>query len=281
MTKKTSLLGAFWLMEGVNAIFTALVLMNIGLLVTDNPFIVAVSTMLLFLAMYGMLFLDKFKVTDLSFGAQGVGYYAGALLTMALFGIGKSSQSIQQTFSFLEYGTMHLMTSIRGDLTVFEEMWVTTVGIVAAEELMFLIGLPLSGFMILDSIARSSKNLKFLSHPLVQILLVILPVSLMFAYIHVGMTASIAFFMTAVIFRAVLIFVVYSDMRLNLIPIAMVVPAFAIGVHRFWNIMATTGGNISTYVTVMMTHPLGYVALGMQAVYAIAAMHYIFKKFTK
>lgn len=279
---RQSLFGAFWAIELLLVAITIMYMMLKGILTTDNPYIVAVGTVMMFFAITGAVFLDKFKVKHVTMEVQCLAYGIGAIVTTAFLGITQPFTTTSK-WHFLVMGSesgMQIMSSIRGSLSVFEDMWITTQAAATVEELFFLIVMPLSLFMLMDAVARTNKKLEFLKHPAIQIIATIPPTAIMFAYIHVGLAASAGFFMMAVVFRTILIGLVYGDMRLKLVPFAMIVPAFALGVHRYWNIATATGGNIlGSYIPVMASDPLGYLSLGVQALYALIAIQYLLKRF--
>jgi hypothetical protein len=273
-----SLFGTFWMIEIVVMIaIPMLYMMNKATIVTDNPLMIAVGVLVMFFAFIGAVFLREFKVRNVTFGLQCFAYWLGAVIATILLNVTNAFDATSK-LSFLSMGPMHIMQSIRGSLSVFEDMWITTQAIPPAEELFFLIVIPMTIMLGLDTLSRQSKSLSILGSPMVQILLAIPPTALMFAYIHVGMAASMAFFMSAVVFRSIAVLVVYGDLKMNLIPVAMIVPAFMVGLHRYWNINSVTNGNLSNYVSVMMSDPFGYLSLGVQLLYLLVAGHWLLKR---
>jgi hypothetical protein len=111
-----------------------------------------------------------------------------------------------------------------------------------SEELLWMVGMPYIIITILK-LASKNKTFKFLGDKTVQLAIVVLICGVTFAEFHVG-RSSVAFWISAFLFRSVTIGLVYADILLNIFPKAKLVRALGLGGHmgnNIGNYLKTTG----------------------------------------
>jgi len=168
-----------------------------------------------------------------SYGAAAFSFTLGAVLAVALNwqsafagfggGGGMSVFSVQLNY---------LLSSISGTLPNFWNIFANSFGAAVAEEMLFLITLPIAVFLILD---YAGKSVEILKNKYLQIGAAIAVSAPLFAFFHVGNLALTGFIISAIIFRSFLIGMVYGDSKTEIIPYVALVPAFAISFHVFNN----------------------------------------------
>jgi len=244
-----------------------------------------------FLTLFGLAFLNRFKVTKSSFQKDCVSHVIGLFSAMAFLGLAASSMSFlvpsQMSATstipvFLDMGPMNIMNLLQGNLNRFEEMWLNTVGAPIAEEMSYTIALPAILSLIFVGLAWSMPRYKdiFLNKYL-QIATFIAVCAPLFMYTHVGMAGAISFAISSLVFRTIQILVVYGDMMVNLIPYTTVVASFAIGFHTGWNVFSYVGFDIGSYITIMASEPLGLLALAVNALFFTVAAGTILNKLSR
>lgn len=280
----------FWLIMVLQVFISGSYLMIKGTVVTDNIGLIFAAMIFMFLTLFGLKFLDHFKVVKSSFQMDCTSYVVGLLVVMAFLGLTASAQSLIAPASvvadgshvpaFLDMGNMAIMDLVTQNLNQFETMWLNTIGAPIAEEMGYTIGIPAIIALIFAGLAFSFPNLKSIFlNPYVQIITFLAICAPLFAYTHVGRQGIVTLFIQAMVFRALIILVVYGDMMLNLIPYATIVASFAIGYHTGYNIFTIVGFDIGSYIGVMMTEPLGMLAIGINIVFFVVAAWHVFDKY--
>jgi len=284
----------FWLIMVLQVFISGMYLMVKGTVVTANVGLIFAAMIFLFLTLFGLKFLDHFKVQKSSFQLDCTSYVIGIFVVMAMLGITSAAQSVIAPASvtaqvsgtpfmpsFLNMGNMALMDMVTPNLNRFEELWLNTVGAPIAEEMGYTIGIPAMLALIFAGLAWSFPSLKpIFTNKYIQIAVFILVCAPLFAYTHVGRQGLIDFFISALVFRSIIILAVYGDMMLNLIPYATIVASFAIGYHTGYNVFSYVGFNIGSYISVMATEPLGMMVLGINALFFTVAGWHVFEKLT-
>lgn len=172
-------------------------------------------------------------------------------MTLTFITTGRSSYSIFQLQG------NELFASISGSLPIFWEFFINAVTIPIAEEMLWLFGLPIVLFWMLDKIGGVYKVSNQGWFKILSIFIVILVGGITFAIFHVG-KFFIAFIISAIIFRTINTIMVWGEDKENIIPYISIVPAFAIGTHmgNNWsgvgffkglNIMITAEGYLSLF----------------------------------
>ena len=74
------------------------------------------------------------------------------------------------------------------------------------------------------------KKYAFFKNPVFQIVVIIILTGVTFAFFHVG-KLFLSFLVAAFIFRAIQVFFIIGDAKLNFLPFITLLPAFAVGSH--------------------------------------------------
>lgn len=171
-------------------------------------------------------FFGKFElIMNDSFGISALSYTIGFWLFVIVSSIATSIKSL----SIFSMGTNQLMATISGEIPQFWEFLINAITIPVAEELLWLIGIPILIFKIMDIAAMKYD---FMKNQWLQIFIATVISGLTFAFFHVGKVALIGFIIAALIFRTLMIGIYWGDERKNIIPWLVIAPSFAIGAHQ-------------------------------------------------
>lgn len=190
-----------------------------------------ISTIFLTMILAGVI-LSRMKVFDMaSWGDNALSFVFG-------FGIwaflGSLFQGSASTIS-VEIPKNYLFATIASELPVFTEMIVNNFIVPIAEELFWMIGIP---FAILSIMKAIGKKYEFFNNDIFQMITIIIIASSTFAIFHIGKSFT-AFIISAIIFRTILIVMVYGDYKFNIIKGVNLVAGFSVGAHIANNILDT------------------------------------------
>lgn len=135
-----------------------------------------------------------------------------------------SGREIYSLFSMPGSG---LFATLSDSLPVFWEFFINSITIPVAEEALWLIALPITIYTVMNEIG---KTYSFFKNAIFQILVACIIGSITFAIFHVG-KFFITFIIAAMLFRTTFIFLVWADIKDDLIPAVTIVPALALGAH--------------------------------------------------
>ena len=142
-----------------------------------------------------------------------------------------------------------LFATIAGQLPQYIEVLMSGFVIPVAEEIFWMFAIPYGLFSALNAASKrkinlfgNKQSLSFLKQTWLQILIVIAVGSLTFAYFHVGREAFIAFIIGAIIFRSIMVGVVYTEKAYDWLRNLEIFVSFAVGAHIVNNLLA--GGGI-------------------------------------
>lgn len=162
-----------------------------------------------------------------------VGFFSWALVV-----------GITNSFSFLSILQLPLSNvslAVTGIIPEFWNYFIVTIVAPIAEETIFLSAIPLFIFALLLAVFKEfglkAKGL----FAVLQIVLVVLITAPLFAYFHVGSQALFGFVLSAVVFRSILIVLVWSDIKFNTLSFFDATLMFGIGVHIANNIVSLGG----------------------------------------
>lgn len=128
-------------------------------------------------------------------------------------------------------------------IPAFWNYFIVNIAAPIAEELFFLVGLPTFIFILLTFLAKIS-GFGHLQKWYVSIPITILIVAPIFANTHVAYQKIAVLIMACIIFRSILIGLVYSDVWQNAIPFAELTTMFAIGIHIANNVGVAGGWGV-------------------------------------
>lgn len=135
--------------------------------------------------------------------------------------------------------TNGLFAQTAATLGGFWGYYLVVIGAPIAEEFLFFIALPGILYAFLLGLSRI-KGFELLENFFLQTILVVLIVSPIFAAFHIGQDGLVTFFIAAMIFRGIILFI-GMDVRQDFIPLISAGALFAIGGHTANNIQATGG----------------------------------------
>lgn len=123
--------------------------------------------------------------------------------------------------------TNQFFSTVAGEMPQLLDYLMTVFVIPFSEEMFWILGLPVALFTIMDVIAKKWSPAK---NPFFQMAIIILVSGISFATFHIGKLVW-AFLISAFTFRAVLLTVVWSDMRYDVIKGLAIVASFGFGAH--------------------------------------------------
>ena len=129
----------------------------------------------------------------------------------------------------------YLFATISSELPVFTEMIINNFIVPISEELFWMIGIP---FALISIMSAFGKKYEFMNNDILQIIVVIIIGSSTFAIFHIG-KYFIAFIISAIIFRTIMIIMVIGDYKFDLLKGINLVAGFSVGAHMSNNIMDT------------------------------------------
>lgn len=248
---------------------------------TAIKYLVAAGTFLLmitgpFLYMFGGIMrrvegvtknILKFYISKNATELGAVGFFFG----MVVWTITVSSETLAK---FVAYDPgFSVFSDVAGIIEApFWSNYIITVAAPFAEE-MFFVGIAFFAVTFFNMVAKST-NLKFFGDKIVQFMIIIPTISWGFAFFHIGQQADPTFFTVSMVFRAILLFVVFFETGVSNIPYAPIGYNFLVGVHVANNIIAT--GGYEVFLNAMLSEPFGLLFLGGFALIFYTAVYTLF-----
>lgn len=140
-------------------------------------------------------------------------------------------------FAPLQLQKNSLFATISGELPLFWDKYVNNITIPIAEEMFWLIALPIATIWLMNSISKMSNKLQFFENNVFQLIAVIIISGGTFAIFHVGSVALMAFIISAMVFRTILLLFVQGDLKFGWFSALGILPSFAVGSHMANNMM--------------------------------------------
>ena len=261
-------------------------LMVWGYQLTNMKAVVASILFFSFIIFFYTIFgFRELYISHSTFRQTSFSYVLGLVLAVVFGWIGRHF-----TFSLFTIPKQYLLSQISSQLPRFWEKIVNVDAASYSEEMLFLFALPALLAIIFTFIGKQAeksknpifKNFRFFKSPFFFIPMVVLVVAPTFAGFHVGNLQLITFIISAIIFRSLLLVLVYGEKFSHdkFIPFISLVPAFGIGYHRGNNIMAT--GGVIDYIRVLlqtptnfMEHAFGLVILSFTIIAILASISYL------
>lgn len=261
----------FWLIF-ILLSFSGLIYLGIWGFHNSSVKAIAISTIFSIIIIFSLV-ITRFKVFDVetSFIKSCASYTWGFLLFVFIAGTIKVLQGgnfFFSIFSAFQLPKQSLFATISGELPIFWDKYVNNFTIPVAEELFWLIALPIGVVWILNSLAQVDK-LSWLDNNIVQLIFIIIISSVSFAIFHVGSIQLMAFIISAIVFRSVLIMMVYVDMKYDIFPALALLFSFGLGAHQANNIM--TDG-LMNFIVVMQSNWFGVGLLFFMAIVIVVGI---------
>ena len=186
------------------------------------------------------------KVFDYaSWGDNALSFTLGFWLFFLLGSIFSSQSTISSVSTVVPQN--YLMATLSSKLPIFVELVLNNFIIPIAEEMFWMIGLPFALFSVMDNLGKWEK-IEFFKNRVFQIIVVILVCSISFAYFHIG-KLLLGFIISSIIFRTILIGLVYGDMKFDIIKGVNLVAGFGVGSHMANNILDRGVANTWTVIS--------------------------------
>lgn len=219
---------------------------------------------ILFTVFFGMIIagiiLSRFKMFSMgSWSENSLVFTIGFLFWGLIQGFqpAQAAASTELTATSLFSLTQNqLFATIAGELPQYIEVLMSGFVIPVAEEVFWMFAIPYGLFSALNAASKRKLNLfgnkqslAFLKHTWLQIVLVAAIGSLTFAFFHVGREAFIAFIIGAIVFRSIMVGVVYTEKAYDWLKNLEIFVSFAVGAHIINNLLA--GGGIGLAMDIL------------------------------
>lgn len=192
----------------------------------------AVISLIFFGMIVSGILLSRLKVFDMaSWGDNSLSFTLGFFMWVVL---GK----IFGQQSVLSVSKNYLLSTIAAELPQFIEFIVDNFIVPISEELFWMVGIP---FALITIMKQIGKRFKLFDNVFFQTIIIILVCSTTFAIFHVG-KAHTAFMIGAIIFRTIMIVLIYGEYQFNLLKGVNLVAGFSIGAHIANNLLDTGFG---------------------------------------
>jgi len=258
---------AFWLLFTLLAM-SGLVYLGIWGFHNNNIKAIAISTIFSSLVIFSIVItkLEVFKI-DIDFFKACASWFWG----FAIFiGLGVATRALQgQSILYSLFSATHLdrnrlFATISSELPFFWEKTINTITIPYAEEMFWLIGLPVGIMWLMNSLSNA-KGLEFFENRIFQFFMIIIISGATFAAFHVG-KVIVGFIIAALVFRTILIIMTIGEQQFDFIKWFVVLYSFALGAHMGNNI---ADDGVMNFILIMQTNVYGWIILGIFALISI------------
>lgn len=237
---------------------------------TLKPFII--STIFICFILFSFIF-DLYKnlyPSGASFTKNAFSWSLGGFLGYLFGWLGS------QGASMFAMPKQSLLSQISGELPPFWDSVVNIKGAAVSEELLFIIAIPT---MIIFGLRLLSRRFEFFDNPWVETTLVMIIITPLFYWFHVGKLAITSFITAVIAFRLITVSFTWGEKQGNLLPFVSILPAFAFGFHEFNNI-ASQGGFVEYASTLIYKGPhfFGVAILVVYVILFMAAAEYVLRK---
>lgn len=240
----------------------------------------------LFMLLVGSVVLSMGKIlhaeTNVVYSSQG--FVAGFLLFLGLGTIGEASLiSITDTLFEQQLAQLGQNGVIN---TEFWDWFIPTIAAPVTEEAFWAVGLPVGLVLLMQSIAKSSHQirdpwvspfLRLFENKIVQMIVLVLVLSTSFAFFHIDQQDTAVFILAALAFRAILTVIWWGDMHWDLVPYLVIAPSFLVGAHLGNNMVA--GAGLLGSITIASTHPIGWITMAVFGFIFVIALLGLHKEF--
>ena len=196
---------------------------NLGLIIVPMIF----GFLFLFGLAVSRTYFTKISTTE-SFYTSTKSFTAGFFIWFVLVNL----RHISSFFDVFRFPTQATLATIQEQIPPFWGFVNTVFMAPIVEELFWGIAIPIALFNIMDSL---SDTITLFKNMIVQFVVVLAVAGYTFAVFHTS-TTQIGFFIAAVIFRSVMVFLLHADRKFDIIPGFIVTFAFIIGAHMANNL---------------------------------------------
>ena len=225
---------------------------------------VVISVIFTTLIIAGIL-LSRMKIFDFySWGDNALSFTLGFF---AWLGLGR----LFGTQSILSVSENHLFAAIAADLPQLVEVILNVFIIPIAEEIFWMIGIPFALISVMNELGKKYPLWKNLY---LQMFVIIVVASVTFAIFHVG-KMFIGFMIAAIVFRTIMIVLIYGEHKFDIIKGINLVVGFAIGAHIANNMIST--GIQKTYLVLQTNTTVFIIVLVFFGVLFLSALNTILR----
>lgn len=211
----------FYIFTAVLSIFGMVLLMIWGFHANNLKagFISIIFITMIFAGFLFAILTQQFKSMNYgSFGDTSLGFLLGFIIWQI---IGSSSKSV------LSISSNTLFSSIASELPIHLEFIMEAVVIPFAEEMFWMIGLPVALYAVMKLVG---KKFELFNNKIFQIIVIIIISGITFALFHVGQS-SMGFIISAMVFRAIMIWMVLGDQQFDWLTAFTMTAGFSFGAH--------------------------------------------------
>jgi len=166
--------------------------------------------------------LSRLKVFDFSsWGDNTLSFTGGFWIWIGIAGF-------FGTQSVLSVSSNQLFATISGELPQLVDFVVNTFLVPIAEELFWIVALP---FAIISMLNNAGNKYEFFKNGIFQIAVTVLVGVTTFAYFHVGNVGFVSFIIAAMLFRTIMLVLVYGEQKYDILKGVNLVAGFSVGAH--------------------------------------------------
>jgi hypothetical protein len=250
---------AFWILFTLLSI-TGLVYLGIWGFHNSNIKAIAISTIFTGLILFSIVItkLEVFKI-DIDFYKACASWFWGFFIFIAIGVVTRALQGqsvLYAIFSSTHIDRNRLFATISSELPIFWEKTINTLTIPYAEEMFWLLGLPVAIMWLMNSLSNI-KGADFFSNKVFQFFVIIIVCGSTFAAFHVG-KIIVSFIIAALVFRTSLIIMTIGEQEFNFIKWFVVLYSFALGAHMGNNI---ADDGLMNFILIMQTNVYGWIVM--------------------
>ncbi|NOR84693.1 hypothetical protein GQ473_01105 [archaeon] len=217
---------------------------------TNNIGLIAVSLIFGFLLIMGLLVSsNRFKVMEETLSESAQGFTLLFLIWFALLQL----KNISSYFNIFSFPTQSTLATIQESIPPFWGM-INTVFMAPTNEEIFWFALAILIFGVMNKIG---KEIKIFKNLILQFIVVLVIGMVTFASFHTSQE-SLMFYLSAMIFRGLMIVLLFGDKKYDLIPKFTMTLSGLIGAHMANNIVAY--GFMNTF-NMLMTNMFGMILI--------------------
>jgi len=225
----------------------------------------AVVSLIFFGMIVSGILLSRLKVFDMaSWGDNSLSFTFG-FFVWTVFGKLFGKQSV------LSVTQNHLLATIAAELPQFIEFIFDNFIIPISEELFWMIGIP---FALLSIMRQVGKKWSLFENEIFQIVILVLVGAASFAVFHVG-KAHIAFMIGAILFRTIMIVLIYGEYQFDLLKGVNLVAGFSVGAHIANNLTDT--GFAKAWIILKSEWVVAVIILAFFAIIFLSALERILR----
>lgn len=226
----------------------------------------AIISFIFFAMIVSGILLSKFEIFNIgTFGENSLSFHIGFFFWVTI-------GSVFGTQSILSVSQNSLFSAIAGELPQLLQFLMTSFIIPISEELFWMAAIPFSIIAIMNIMGT---KVDFFKNPWFQIFIIVLISGTTFAAFHVG-KAFIAFLIAAFIFRAIMVVIVYGEMKVDLFKPLKLVISFSLGAH-IGNNLVNYGLGKSWLLLTSNFLTVGWIVFLIFGIITISAINQIFE----